>query len=105
MKKVIKSIFKKIDRIIFPDIYNSRDSLVEILKENILFDCESILDVGCGVTQNSPLLHIAPKMKKVVGIDLFEPSIEKKRTWSIVNIIWQMLWLLAICLKKILLIV
>jgi predicted TPR repeat methyltransferase len=79
MKKVIKSILKKIDRIIFPDIYNSHDSLVEILKENILFDCESILDVGCGVTQNSPLLHIAPKMKKVVGIDLFEPSIEKNK--------------------------
>lgn len=72
----MKKFLKALDRLIFPQIYNGYDSLEDILTKEILPECKSVLDIGCGVTLTSPLKNIAPKLDKIVGIDLFEESIK-----------------------------
>lgn len=50
-------------------------------KEVVLHN--SLLDVGCGAY--SPIKRFSKKMKHVVGVDIFEPSIEKSRADGIHN--------------------
>jgi len=60
---------------------SSAVSFTNVLKEN-LAGCDSILEVGCGA--NSPLGNLKLDCNKV-GIDLFEPSIEKSKALKIHN--------------------
>lgn len=41
----------------------------------------SVLDVGCGF--NSPVQYLKPRPARLVGVDAFEPAIEKSRLRSI----------------------
>lgn len=77
MLKIIKASFKTVDRVFFPAIYNGYDYLEAKIAQEILADCKTVLDVGCGITANSPLRKIAPKLENIVGVDLFKPSIDK----------------------------
>lgn len=81
----IKKLLKSLDRFLFPAIYNRYDHLEDIIAKEILKDCKTVLDVGCGVTANSPLLKIAPKLENIVGIDLFKPSIDKNKLNPVYN--------------------
>lgn len=48
-----------------------------LLETEILSDCESVLDVACGSA--SPIRGFSHRLKHSVGVDGFEPSIEKSR--------------------------
>ena len=47
------------------------------LNEEIKNQCNSVLDIGCGF--NSPVQHLKPRPKYIVGVDTFEPVIEQSR--------------------------
>lgn len=81
----MKKFLKALDRILFPQIYSGFDSLEDTLKKEILPDCKTVLDIGCGITLSSPLKNIAPKLDKIVGIDLFEESIKINKKDPIYN--------------------
>jgi SAM-dependent methyltransferase len=70
MKKTIYKIYKKI----FPDYQMNLDKLTK--------DCKSLLDIGCG--DNSPI-HTFSNRMYCVGIDIFEPSLEKSKKKKIHN--------------------
>lgn len=43
--------------------------------------CESLLDVGCG--SDSPVKYFSKKIKRVIGVDGFQPSIDKSKAAGI----------------------
>lgn len=43
-------------------------------------DCNSLLDIGCGF--NLPIKKVTSRMVQSVGLDVFEPSLEKAKTHS-----------------------
>lgn len=55
--------------------------------QNLLLDCNSILDVGCG--SNSPIQFFSKNMYSV-GIDVFAPSIEESKNKGIHNKYYKM---------------
>ncbi|MDO8515116.1 MAG: class I SAM-dependent methyltransferase [bacterium] len=57
--------------------------LANELRRIIFPDCKTLLDVGCG--DNSVVQFFNQKLKKSVGIDLFEKSIEKAKSKGIHN--------------------
>ncbi len=79
MNKSLKSILKHIDRSIFPEFYAYLDGLEAAIHRQLVGSCRSVLDVGCGVTLQSPLYKFAGDFDKVVGVDLFKPSIDENK--------------------------
>lgn len=73
-----RKLFKKIDDLIFGRLQNH---YVREL-EKALVDCHSILDVGCGAY--SPIQHFS-KDKFTVGVDAFQPSIDRSKAAGIHN--------------------
>jgi len=70
MKKIIYKIYRKF----FPDYQIELGKLTK--------DCKSLLDIGCG--DNSPI-HPFSKRIYCVGLDIFEPSLEKSKKKKIHN--------------------
>lgn len=70
----MKQIAKKIYRAIWGYFM---DEYPRTLEENILPDCHTLLDVGCG--ECSPLQFVAAQMEHSVGVDAHEPAIEASR--------------------------
>ena len=75
MKKIIYKIYRKI----FPDYQMKLDNLTK--------DCCSLVDIGCG--DSSPIQSFSKRMY-CIGIDIFEPSIEKSRKKKIHNEYYKM---------------
>ena len=73
MKRNLKFIIQirdKIDRFLFGNLVNSLQwELSKEIDQNI----NTILDLGCG--SNSPMGYFKKKIKRLVGVDLFVPSI------------------------------
>jgi predicted TPR repeat methyltransferase len=53
----------------------------DLLEKEIVGSCASLLDVGCG--SDSPVKQFSKKLKYSVGIDGFQPSIDKSRAKGI----------------------
>ncbi|MES2766755.1 MAG: methyltransferase domain-containing protein [Bacteroidota bacterium] len=66
MKKLFKSLINR-----YPDL----------LEKEIIGSCETLLDVGCG--SDSPIAQFSKKLRHSVGIDGFQPSIDKSRAKGI----------------------
>jgi SAM-dependent methyltransferase len=64
---------KKADNALFGRIRNSFARMLE----RECSGCESLLDVGCG--SSSPIRMFSKKIPRVVGVDNFQPSIDKSR--------------------------
>ena len=75
----MKKLFKKIDNFFWGNMQNHYARSLE--KEVVRY--KSLLDVGCGAY--SPIKLFSNKMEYVVGVDIFEPSIEKSRAARIHN--------------------
>lgn len=73
------NILKKIDNFFFGHLQNHYAKMLE--KEVV--GCESLLDVGCG--SDSPVKYFSKKIKRCVGVDLFQPSIDRSRGKEIHN--------------------
>jgi hypothetical protein len=73
----MKNFFKRIDDFFFGHLQNHYAK--ELEKQCV--GNESLLDVACG--SDSPVKYFSSKIKRVVGIDIFEPSIEKSRAAGI----------------------
>ena len=69
----------KMFRKMFPDFTYELERVLSDCKSN---DCNSVLDLGCG--SSSPLKFLSRKSYSV-GVDLFEPAIEKSRREGIHN--------------------
>ncbi len=87
--KMIKKTLLKIDKKLFPEFHtsiHSEDDLEKTIRLE-LGDIPNvrILDVGCGETETSPLRMIAPRVKYIVGVDLFDPYLEKNREKKVYN--------------------
>lgn len=61
----------------------SRDEYVETLEKEIIGNCETVLDVGCG--NNSPISKFSKKLRYSIGVDIFEPYIIESRSVGIHN--------------------
>ena len=72
--RFIVQIRDKIDRFIFGKLVNP---LISELSVFIDSDIDTILDLGCG--SNSPLRHFKNKLSRLVGADLFIPSLNSSR--------------------------
>ncbi|HEY4798286.1 MAG TPA: methyltransferase domain-containing protein [Bacteroidia bacterium] len=68
---------KKIDDFFFGHLQNHYAKMLE--KE--VAGCESLLDVACG--SDSPVKYFSGNIKKTVGIDLFQPSIDRSKAKGI----------------------
>ncbi|MFH1005017.1 MAG: class I SAM-dependent methyltransferase [Bacteroidota bacterium] len=75
----MKQLLKKIDNFLFGSLQNHYARMLE--KE--VYDCESLLDVGCG--SDSPIKYFSKKIKHCVGVDAFQSSIDKSKTKEIHN--------------------
>jgi len=75
----LRPFLKKIDQALFGRIRNQFTLMLE--KESA--GCESLLDVGCG--SSSPIQAFSHKIPRVVGVDNFQPSIDKSRAAGIHN--------------------
>ena len=71
------NIFKKIDDFFFGHLQNHYAKMLE--KEVV--GNESLLDVGC--SSDSPIKYFSKKIKRCVGVDLFQPSIDKSKAKGI----------------------
>lgn len=49
----------------------------DLLEKEIIGSCDTLLDVGCG--SDSPVAQFSKKLEYSVGIDGFQPSIDKSR--------------------------
>lgn len=73
---MIKKVLKSLDKILFPDFYDeSKDEYLNRLHNEILKDCTSVLDVGCGHA-GSPISKIKDKLEYSVGVDAYLPCIK-----------------------------
>lgn len=73
------NIIRKIDNLIFGKYKDQYGK--ELIKQTD--NIHSLLDLGCG--NNSPIKFIKDKVEKRVGVDLFEPSIQKSLKSGIHN--------------------
>lgn len=80
----MKSIFKNLDDLFFAEL---RNYYLEIHIQE-LKNCESLLDVGCG--SNSPVQHFSKNLKRSVGVDTFQPSIDQSKMKDIHNEYYMM---------------
>ena len=69
----LSGLLKRLDRHLFT---TGRDQYAQCL-ERELAGFASVLDVGCGA--DSPLRRLTRRPQRAVGVDGFEPSIEKSR--------------------------
>jgi SAM-dependent methyltransferase len=69
-----KFIKEKIYKKIFKNYVNELEELTK--------DCQSLLDVGCGM--ESPIMHFKKRIN-AVGVDAFLPSIERSKAQNIHN--------------------
>ncbi len=74
----MKTALRKIRRRIFGPL---EDHYWNQVKSAVGENCESLLDVGCGV--NSPIRCFHPRLKYTVGIDAFAAAIEESRALAI----------------------
>lgn len=75
---MVRSVFRWADDRVFGGL---RAQLVRRLESEILGDCDSLLDVGCG--SDSPLRRFSRRVPRTVGVDLFEGSLEASRAAGI----------------------
>ena len=68
--KFVFQIRDKIDQFIFGKLVNP---LISELNDTIDSNIDTILDLGCG--SNSPMGYFKNKLKRLVGVDLFIPSL------------------------------
>ncbi|HEU4716994.1 MAG TPA: methyltransferase domain-containing protein, partial [Bacteroidia bacterium] len=73
----MKNFFKRIDDFFFGHLQMHYARSLEKECEGY----ESLLDIGCG--SDSPVKLFSKKMKRVTGIDGFQPSIDKARAAGI----------------------
>jgi len=73
----MRKILKAIDNFFFGHM---QDHYARVLEKEVA-EYKSLLDVGCGAY--SPVKRFSKKMKYVIGVDIFEPSIEKSRAAGI----------------------
>ncbi|MCX6563025.1 MAG: class I SAM-dependent methyltransferase [Candidatus Aminicenantes bacterium] len=73
----LPKFLKKIDETLFGRVRNQ----FALMLEKECAGCESLLDVGCGA--NSPVRAFSKKIPRVVGVDNFQPSIDKSRAAGI----------------------
>jgi hypothetical protein len=76
----MKELIKKIDHRVLERLYYQWILRVE---REVVGTCESLLDVGCG--PHSPIARFSERIPHVVGLDIFEPSIERSRALGIHN--------------------
>lgn len=69
---------KKIDRLLFGKLHDH----YPIKLQELMKDCDSVLDVGCGAY--SPIKYFS-KTKKCTGVDAYLPSIERSKELGIHN--------------------
>lgn len=79
MHSGVKRLLKKVDSILFPRLYSPLDEYEEVIAAELVGKCDSLLDVGCGVTKHSPMYDLARNFGKIIGIDLFEPTIAENK--------------------------
>ncbi len=70
---MLRRIFKKTDDFFFGSFQNQYARELEREVEG----CSSLLDVGCGA--DSPVKYFSGRIKYSVGIDAFQPSIDRSR--------------------------
>jgi SAM-dependent methyltransferase len=75
----IQALLRKIDKALLGPIRNQ----FVLMLEKECAGCESLLDVGCG--SDSPVRAFSKKIPRVVGVDNFQPSIDKSRAAGIHN--------------------
>ena len=73
----MKPFLKKVDNFFFGRLQNHYAKMLEKETKN----CNSLLDVGCG--SDSPIKLFSSKIKHTIGVDDFEPSIEKSKAKKI----------------------
>lgn len=78
LRQGIRKSLKALDHVLFPQTRVQVDEHEEIIARE-LENCRTVLDIGCGVTLNSPLYKIAPQFERIVGIDLFAPAIAENK--------------------------
>ncbi|MFA5771728.1 MAG: methyltransferase domain-containing protein [Thermoplasmata archaeon] len=61
----------------------SQDRYINILEKEIIGNCETLLDVGCG--NSSPINAFSQNYVYSIGVDIFEPYITESRNASIHN--------------------
>ncbi|MBU1110112.1 class I SAM-dependent methyltransferase [Patescibacteria group bacterium] len=54
-----------------------------LLQREILGECETVLDVGCG--SSSPIQQFSEQLEYSVGVDIFGPAVEESRQAGIHN--------------------
>ncbi|MDO9529022.1 MAG: class I SAM-dependent methyltransferase [Syntrophales bacterium] len=70
---MIKSFYKKIyERLKYTTLFG-RGQLIKYLEQEIVLDCSSLLDLGCG--SDSPISRFSSKIPYRVGVDIFDNSI------------------------------
>lgn len=74
MERILRWRYSEFYRKIFPDY--------QVELEKTVADCRTLLDVGCG--SSSPIKHFSKRIFSV-GVDAFQPSIEKSRKEKIHN--------------------
>ncbi|MFI5203084.1 MAG: class I SAM-dependent methyltransferase [Flavobacteriales bacterium] len=74
----MKKFFKRIDDFFFGKLQNHYARELE----KAVSDCKTLLDVGCG--SDSPIKYFSKKMH-CVGVDAYEPSIQRSREKGIHN--------------------
>jgi hypothetical protein len=57
------------------------EPLPRLLEREILDDCSSLLDIGCG--HASPVRRFSGRLERTAGVDLFEPYLERSRAAGI----------------------
>lgn len=70
---------KKVDNALFGRLRNR----FSLMLEKECAGCESLLDVGCGA--RSPIWTFSKRIPRVVGVDNFQPSIDKSKADGIHN--------------------
>lgn len=70
---MIKSFYKKIYELLKYTTLFGRGQLIKYLEQEIVPDCNSLLDLGCG--SNSPISRFSSKIPYRVGVDIFDDSI------------------------------
>ena len=74
----IVALLRTVDRVLFGPL---REQHLRILEREIVGTCETLLDVGCGAT--SPIQRFSKRLRHSVGVDSFEPYLERSRAAGI----------------------
>jgi len=83
----MKEFLYNVDRKIFHSFYTYG---IKLLEGEILDDCESLLDIGCG--SHSPISKFSKRINYSVGIDAFEPAINESKQQKIHDEYYLMDW-------------